>query len=77
MTSVKLRKFAAHFTHILAGKLHKNFGEKRAAFLWVFMALAENGEKFNNHSVSIECPLDQAPTRKVQKFSKHLGCLIN
>lgn len=45
MTSVKLRKFAAHFIHVLAGKLHKNFGEKRAAFLWVFMALAENGKK--------------------------------
>lgn len=77
MTSVKLHKFAAHFTHVLAGKLHKNFGGKKSSFFVGIYDTCWKWWKFNNHSVSIECPHDQAPTLKVQKFSKHLGCLIN
>lgn len=61
MTSVKLRKFAAHFIHVLAGKLHKNFGEKRAAFLWVFMALAENGENLIITQSLLNAPLTKYP----------------
>lgn len=61
MTSVKLHKLAARFTHVLADKLHKNFGEKRAAFLWVLMALAENGENLIITQSPMNAPLTKHP----------------
>lgn len=68
MISVKLRKFAAHFTHVLAGKLHKNFGEKRAAFSWVFMALAENGENLIITQSLLNSPLTKHPLLRLKNL---------
>ena len=51
----------------------KIFGEKRAAFLWVFMALAENGENLIITQSLLNAPMTKHPLLRFKNLVSTKG----